>query len=103
MSEKTVAEQIKDLEDRLSKIESQGGTKPDVPWSVIKWFFKYAAKDENGCVWLFQEKPFHNAPNAFVRGWSGGLQVFCASGFLEIDPGTCHWSDSLVERPKNTA
>ena len=68
-------------------------TKPTVPWEVVadKWIC--AARDENGKIYLYDDRP-----TLFKSAWySLGQNVNCS--MLKADPGTCDWKDSLVYRP----
>ena len=77
-------------------------TKPDIPWEFIKDEYKWAARDLNDEVFLFEHPPScdraagiwhhddHRCPQSPVQ----------ISNILDFDPGTCDWKDSLVERPK---
>ena len=71
-------------------------TKPDIPWDVLRDEFKWAARDENGNVWVHSSLP-ESGHTCWV---SDSDYVACLDFLNAIDPGTCDWKDSLVERPK---
>lgn len=76
-----------------------------IPWDVIKPEYKWAAMDECGRVFLYEEKPslvryknkcFDDRSEHY--GWTGG------GGFLpcclNIDTTGIDWRESLVQRPE---
>jgi hypothetical protein len=66
-------------------------TKPQVPWDAMSDDIKWLARDEDGEFAGYKEKPI-----AGPDYWAGnGVNI---SG-VKIDPGTCDWRDSLVQRP----
>ena len=72
-------------------------TKPVIPWDVIKDEFKWAARDEIGSIWVYERKPELKVP---VGEWISRACHRVLGFELRVDPGTCDWKDSLVERPK---
>ena len=72
-------------------------TKPDIPWGAIKDEFKWAARDRSGAIWLYEQEP---KPRSVVGEWGGSGRTTLLGSAVRMDPGTCDWKDSLVERPK---
>ena len=69
-------------------------TKPSIDWSNVSKDFQYLAMDENGKHHLFAEKP-----EPVILEWASDMLYIKADHFASFTPGTCNWSDSLVERP----
>lgn len=69
-------------------------TPMNIPWEFIKPEYKWAAKDENGNICLYTERP--RIDGNMWRGWFP-TQLY-NKAFI-IDPGTVRWKDSLQERP----
>lgn len=70
-------------------------TKPSIDWSHVHPDYKWMAKDEDGEMWLYEVEP-SLAVSGWVAGYLGGMQAMC---FASAKPGSCHWRDSLVQRP----
>jgi hypothetical protein len=67
------------------------GTKPQVPWDAMSDDIQWVARDEDGEFAGYMEKPI-----AGPDYWAGnGLNI----STVKINPGTCDWRDSLVQRP----
>ena len=80
----------KDNDYRIVKI-------PDsIDWSHVEPEFKLMARDEEGMVWLYTEKPSKEDFCWFRRS---GVAVK-AIAFASYHKGTVGWQDSLVERPE---
>ena len=71
-------------------------TKPSVDWSHVDKRFNYLATDSNGTSYFFMNKPIQRS------SWWGVQDGEClsADAFASFTPGTCDWTDSLVERPE---
>ena len=78
-------------------------TKPDIPWDMIQEEYKYAVKNHYGNIWIYDFLPLVYNPALETKGYwypsQRNADKKCISDFLKIDPGTCDWKDSLVERP----
>lgn len=72
-------------------------TKPSVDWSVLHKDVIGIARDQNGEVYAYTQEPYTRET---VWVLDAG-QVFRLSNLLaNLDPGTCHWKDSWVDRPE---
>ena len=71
-------------------------TKPSIDWSHINENFKWLAMDADGKFHIYTDKPLQGE-----RQWTTNLPCTPAINFASFTPGTCDWTDSLVERPKN--
>lgn len=66
-----------------------------IPWDAINPKYCYAAKDKNGSIWVYSEKPRTNKST-----WGGGENPMPIHELmLGVDPGTVPWDRSLQERP----
>ena len=72
-------------------------TKPDIPWDAIKDEYKWVARDRSGAIWVYEEEP---KSRSFAGEWGGSGRTTLLGSAVRMDPGTCDWKDSLVERPK---
>lgn len=74
---------------------------PDsINWSHVTPEWKWMARDENGNIWLYSEKPecgiWHD------KEWSCDDGNYIeAKHFVSLIPGTTLWQSSLVERGSN--
>ena len=68
-------------------------TYPKIPWEHVDEKWQFWARDESGDGWLYADKP-----KCDCIMWDA--HVARESDVLKLDPGTCDWRDSLVERPK---
>ena len=76
-------------------------TKPEIPWDAIKDEYKWAARDSSGKVWIYTSIP-EVSPSfgSWDTPLGRGPQIAdFISRSLKVDPGTCDWKDSLVQRP----
>lgn len=64
-----------------------------IPWDAIKPEYKWAARDQGGGVYLFKKEPRVGSGTWLSNTWR-------FSDFLNIDPGTKPWDQSLVRRPE---
>lgn len=79
---------------KINRVKPKPLTKPSVDWSVIKPEYRWLARDEDGCAWVFIDKP------KSIGFWTGELDFREVSFLASYTPGTCDWQDSLVERPE---
>lgn len=71
-------------------------TKPSIDWSSVSDDYKYLARNEGGFARLFK-----NRPTLGKAVWQGsGEGGTDATSHKSYNPGTCQWSESLVERPE---
>jgi hypothetical protein len=70
-------------------------TKPAPPWHMLADWVQWVARDSYGSCSGFEMEP--NASNV----WWTSLGKYRLLDALKIDPGTCDWKDSLVQRPGN--
>ena len=69
-------------------------TKPSIDWSHVHPDFVAMATDENGCTYLYVDKPVQRKSD-----WGSNGIFLPSKGFASFTPGTCDWKDSLVLRP----
>ena len=69
-------------------------TKPSIDWGHVSEDFQYLAMDESGLHHLFTEDPLLGS-----NEWTTHSLYIYAEHFTSFKAGTCHWRDSLVERP----
>lgn len=74
-------------------------TKPSINWDHVASEFRWLARDKSGDVRLYDHMPrqaetyWHNATDAHNSGY--------AHTYASYTPGTCDWTDSLVQRPES--
>jgi hypothetical protein len=73
-------------------------TKPDVPWDMLADWVNYVARDMDGEIYGYEEKPEIPSRKHWWAETHAGKSVEFGR-ILKIDPGTCDWKDSLVTRP----
>jgi len=67
------------------------------PWSALDDQWQHAARDEDGQVWVYTEKP--EAANGYWVVSAG--ECHRIDGILVgIDPGNKPWDESLISRPE---
>lgn len=69
-------------------------TQPSIDWSHVSEEYKWMATDFNGATFLYFEEP-----GVYGSGWDGFTHTD-ARTFASFQPGTCDWTDSLVQRPE---
>ena len=69
-------------------------TKPSIDWSHVSPEYNYLAQDSNGKGYLCGKEPSRH-----TYSWSMEAPYIRATTFTSYAPGTCDWTDSLVERP----
>lgn len=77
-------------------------TQDVVPWEAIAPKWRWAARDSNGKLYLYDEMPNSDATfswNPPVSGQCRALYNILAN----LTPGTCDWRDSLQQRPQPAA
>ena len=67
-----------------------------LPWAVLNARWKWAARDESGSVWIYDERP--DTGTALWK--SGCLCLEITSLFAAFDPGNKPWNESLIRRPE---
>ena len=78
-----------------SSYEYRIATIPDsINWDHVAPGWKWMARDEDGDVYLFTEKPILKSD---VWGSSGDAVALCLSSYTR---GTVDWQQSLVRRPE---
>ncbi len=66
-----------------------------LPWAVLNASWKWAARDESGNVWVYEDVPIFN-----LSEWVGGGPCRKVTGlFSDFDPGNKPWNESLIRRP----
>ena len=69
-------------------------TQDVIPWDAIKPEYIWAARDEDGKIYVYAKKPIFGGSCC----WLGG-RYFGISFLVGCVPGTVDWSDSLQRRP----
>lgn len=80
------------------RVKSEPLTKPSIDWTIFAPEVQWLARDERGHLTVFKERP-----QQLARYWSASTGDFSvlSTGFIaSLDPGTCDWRDSLVQRPE---
>lgn len=67
-----------------------------IPWNAFEDNFRYAARDKNGKVWVFQDRP--SIDNTFWVSKTGN-DFLRIPDCIKYNPGNKDWKDSLIERP----
>jgi hypothetical protein len=66
-----------------------------VNWDHVHPDCNAIAKDFSGAIWGYDRIPARNGPI-----WNQDrCRTFHVSILASLDPGTCHWKDSLIIRP----
>ena len=67
-----------------------------LPWAALDDRWQWAARDESGGVWVYDERPVLG-----IRVWDT-FDSFreITSLFANFDPGNKPWSESLISRPE---
>lgn len=68
-------------------------TPDSIDWSHVVPEWKYMARDLNGEVWFYKEKP-----DCWTTQWGG--EPIRATSHASYKRGTVDWKDSLVVRPE---
>lgn len=75
-----------------------------LPWAALDARWKWAARDEDGSVWVYDERPDPGTALWKYTGtalWkSGCLCLEITSLFANFDPGNKPWEESLIRRPE---
>ena len=71
----------------------------DIPWKHIAGIWKYATMDENGDVYLYEDKP-HVGKGEKVWRYFGGNRIWCVAHYLNINTDGVNWENSLTVRPE---
>lgn len=78
--------------------------KPDeIDWSHVGPEFRWLARDADGTVKLFTHKPLQSTHQDFwYRLGADECRMVVVTGlFASYKPGSCNWTESLLERPDN--
>lgn len=73
-------------------------SKPSIDWSHVSDEFNYLARDKEGLVYLYGDKP---KITEYDWWFVDDVEFVSASAFKSIEIGNCDWTESLVERPDN--
>lgn len=66
-----------------------------LPWAALDDRWQWAARDESGGVWVYDERP-----DTGTALWKSGRLCLEVTGlFANFDPGNKPWEESLVSRP----
>ncbi len=67
-----------------------------IPWEAVNDKWQWAAKDDDGEVWLYDEKP-----ECICSGEFRTYNDMCSTVALKgVKPGNKPWNQSLIQRPK---
>ena len=74
------------------RIAPEPETDIELPWHVISPEYKWAARDADGAVWVYEEEPFPK------------FDIWCGAGktcrHIIHKPGNKPWDQSLIKRPE---
>ena len=70
----------------------------DIPWKHIAGIWKYAAMDEKGDVYLYEDKPHVWKGEKVWRQWAS--RTWCVAHYLSINTDGINWETSLTVRPE---
>ena len=66
-----------------------------LPWAALDASWQWAARDESGGVWIYDERP-----DIGIRVWiTNGLCLEITGLLANFDPGNKPWNESLIRRP----
>ena len=66
-----------------------------LPWAALDARWQWAARDESGGVWIYDERP-----DTGTRVWiTNGLCLEITGLLANFDPGNKPWNESLIRRP----
>ena len=66
-----------------------------LPWAALDASWQWAARDESGGVWIYDERP-----DIGIRVWiTNGLCLEITGLLANFDPGNKPWNESLISRP----
>ena len=66
-----------------------------LPWAALDDRWQWAARDESGGVWVYDERP-----DTGTALWKSGRLCLEVTGlFANFDPGNKPWNESLIRRP----
>ena len=74
-------------------------TIPSINWDHVDPKFNYLAVDRDGKGYLYSHKPAVFGMSWSDNNISGISSYVTVRGFLSYKEGTCHWKESLVNRP----
>ena len=86
------------LDDELRFKHRIKPTKPSIDWSHVSDEFNYLARDKEGLVYLYGNKP---KITEYDWWFVDDVEFVSASAFKSVEIGNCDWTESLVERPKD--
>ena len=67
-----------------------------LPWAALDDRWQWAARDESGGVWVYDERP-----DTGTALWKSGRLCLEITGLLaNFDPGNKPWIESLIRRPE---
>ena len=83
-------------EHREYRVKETTPSKPSINWDHVHSCYNWLAVDDGGFVYLFETKP-----TSEEHWWANCDDTYLeiANVFASCKRGTCHWTDSLVERP----
>lgn len=77
--------------------------KPTIPdtinWSVISPSYRFAARDKDGSIWVYKNKPVIDASCRWMERKSGGFKLDM-DVLIICTQGGKPWNESLIERPE---
>lgn len=73
-------------------------TKPSIDWSHIAPEWKWLAVDGDGKAAIYTHEPYKGKTMWDYPGY--GSCIYVGGLFASYTPGTCDWTESLVQRPE---
>ena len=83
------------LHDYVYRLQPEPMRDISLPWAALDDRWQWAALDESGCVWVYDERP-----DTGTAIWKSGRLCLEVTGlFANFDPGNKPWNESLIRRP----
>lgn len=72
-----------------------------IPWEALKADYRWAAKDEDGEIYVYTEKPKPDSLGLGLGYWRyEGLNYRVDAVMITQDPDNIGWKESLIQRPE---
>ena len=83
------------LHDYVYRLQPEPLRDISLPWAALNARWKWAARDEIGSVWIYDERS-----DIGTALWKSGCLCLEVTGlFPDFDPGNKPWNESLIARP----
>ena len=81
--------------DGIYRLQPEPMRDISLPWAAMNARWKWAARDEDGSVWAYDERP---DPGIILWNTDGSC-IEVTGMFANFDPGNKPWNESLIRRP----